>query len=152
VYSWGQKPELLPYEGGMTKPSLPVIMSDNRTILDKASRIYYGIHHPIQYNNKVKDIGYIPRDFIPTLIGNWREEDESDTQQEAEVTANAELSDEEEEEERDREERETELHGSQSLSGQLQLLSNTSFNSHGVESEASSQSGTIALLIHVICN
>jgi hypothetical protein len=82
IYSWGRQPELLQFEGGMTKPSLPVVMSESHQILDRASRIYYGIHHPIQYNVKVKDIGCVPGNLIPTLIGNWREEDEGDTQQE----------------------------------------------------------------------
>jgi hypothetical protein len=98
VYSYGQKPQLLPHEGGITKPSLPVIMSDNNSILDKASRIYYGIHHPIQYNVKVKDIGYVLQQLIPTLIGNWREEDENDTQQESADTQAAEDSDESDDE------------------------------------------------------
>jgi hypothetical protein len=93
VYSWGRNPELLSYEGGITKPSLPVVMTNGHEILDKASRIYYGIHHPIQYNVKVKEIGYIPRDLVPILIGNWREEDEGNTQQEYAVTLAAEASD-----------------------------------------------------------
>jgi hypothetical protein len=76
VYSWGHQPELLPHEIGITKPSLPVIMSESHTTLHKASRIYYGIHHPIQYNNKVKDIGYVPSHCVPHLIGNWREQEE----------------------------------------------------------------------------
>jgi hypothetical protein len=98
IYSWGRQPELLQYEGGMTKPSLPVVMSEPHQILDRASRIYYGIHHPIQYNVKVKDIGYIPRDLIPTLIGNWREEDEGNTQQEFADTQAAEDPDESDDE------------------------------------------------------
>jgi hypothetical protein len=108
-------------------------MSGSHTTLHKASRIYYGIHHPIQYNVKVQDIGYVPRDFIPALIGNWREEDEGDTQQAAEITANAELSDYEEEEQEGNEEQEA----------QLEKLRHSSFN-HTVGSKASQQSGTIS--------
>jgi hypothetical protein len=84
-------PELLPGEGGLTKSSLSVVISDGVPSLDKASRIYYGIHHPIQYNVKVKESGY-----IPALIGIWKAEDIKDTEQEAYVTANAEFSEEEE--------------------------------------------------------
>jgi hypothetical protein len=122
----------------MTKPSIPVVMSDSHITLDKASRIYYGIHHPVQYNAKVKDIGYVPRDLIPTLIGNWREEDERDTQQEAEVTANAELSDDEEEEEEGKEERDA----------RFDKLRHSSFKSLKVRSNSSKHSGTISLMTH----
>jgi hypothetical protein len=57
--------------------------------LHVASRIYFGIHHPIQYNNKVKEIGYVPPSQVPTLIGNWKEEDNREFRQDMEVTANA---------------------------------------------------------------
>jgi hypothetical protein len=93
VYTWGRQPELLLGESGITKPPLPVVMVESQQVLNRASRIYYGIHHPIQYNVKVKDIGYIPRDSIPKLIGNWREEDDRDTQQDYTVTQSAEVQD-----------------------------------------------------------
>jgi hypothetical protein len=50
-----------------------------------ATRIYYGLHHPIQYNVKVKEIGYVPPAQIPFLISNWREEDEQDSKQDLSV-------------------------------------------------------------------
>jgi hypothetical protein len=81
VYSWGGRAELLPGEVGITKTPLPVVMSESHTRLDKASRIYYGIHHPIQYNNKVKDVGYVPGECIPSLIGNWKAQNELGTEQ-----------------------------------------------------------------------
>lgn len=89
VYSWGGAPQLLRGEGGITKPSLSVVMTAGVPHLDKASRIYYGIHHPIQYNVKVKDIGYLPKAQVPILIGSWREEDNKDTEQASYVTNNA---------------------------------------------------------------
>tara|TARA_R110002003_G_scaffold171_15_gene14010 strand:+ start:2845 stop:3234 length:390 start_codon:yes stop_codon:yes gene_type:complete len=49
--------------------------------LHKASRIYYGIHYPIQYNVKVRDVGYVPPQDIPTLLRNWREEEQFETEQ-----------------------------------------------------------------------
>ena len=91
ICSWGQKAELLPGESGITKTALNVVMAAGERNLHKASRIYYGIHHPIQYNVKVKEIGYIPEIQIPILQGNWKEEDASNTGQESDVTAYAEV-------------------------------------------------------------
>lgn len=87
VYSWGRSPRLLEGETGITKAPIPVVMTDATETLSRSSRIYFGIHHPIQYNVKVKDIGYVPPDYIPTLIGNWMEEDGGQSQQDADVTA-----------------------------------------------------------------
>jgi hypothetical protein len=56
----------------------------------KTNRIYYGIHHPIQYNVKVKDVGQVLPHHVPNLIGNWKAEDESEMRQTAEVIATAE--------------------------------------------------------------
>jgi len=61
--------------------------------LDVASRIYFGIHHPIQYNVKVKEIGNVPPHAIPALIGNWQEEQGGDSRQSTEVTATADVPD-----------------------------------------------------------
>jgi hypothetical protein len=44
-------------------PSLPP--------LHAASRLYFGIHHPIQYNVKVKDIGFVTKEHIGRLCGYW---------------------------------------------------------------------------------
>jgi hypothetical protein len=106
IYTSGKTAQLLPGEVGIRKASLSVEMAKNVPPLDKASRIYYGIHHPIQYNVKVKEIGYIPKKQIPVLIGQWKEEDDKDTEQSQEVTRNASIpevnEDEEEYEESDR--------------------------------------------------
>ncbi|KAH8727748.1 hypothetical protein GQ44DRAFT_757681 [Phaeosphaeriaceae sp. PMI808] len=91
AYSWGKQPELIPSEGGITKAPIAVVMTEKVHTLDPASRIYYGIHHPIQYNVKVKDIGYVTQPEIPVLIGNWRAEDENDTQQPRSITDTAEI-------------------------------------------------------------
>jgi hypothetical protein len=91
AYSRGEKEQLLPGEGGITKPSIAVVMSEGVPKLHIASRIYYGIIHPIQYNVKVKEIGHVPKEQVSWLIGNWREEDDNDTFQDIDVTANAEI-------------------------------------------------------------
>jgi hypothetical protein len=65
-------------------------MTEGERDLDRASRIYYGIHHPIQYNVKVKDVGYVVPNQVHTLIQNWKEED-GETKQSGKVTANAEM-------------------------------------------------------------
>jgi hypothetical protein len=90
AYSEHQKPRLLSGETGIIKSSLAVSMAQGEPILDIASRIYYGIHHPIQYNVKVKDIGQVLPGHLPALISNWKAEDDSETRQAAEVTLAAE--------------------------------------------------------------
>jgi hypothetical protein len=75
AYSWGQKPQLVDGETGISKSAVAVVMSPSEPPLHWASRVYYGIHHPIQYNVKVKEVGYVPATHIPTLIGNWKEEE-----------------------------------------------------------------------------
>jgi hypothetical protein len=74
VYSYGTQATLLPGEFGITKPSLQVVMAQGEKDLHVASRIYYGIHHPIQYNVKVKDIGYVVPDQVHILIANWKDD------------------------------------------------------------------------------
>jgi hypothetical protein len=91
IYTWGKTPQLLSGETGIEKASLSVVMPKYETPLNEASRIYYGIHHPIQYNVKVKEIGYVPRDQVPILIGQWKEEDDKETEQSSEVTADGPL-------------------------------------------------------------
>jgi hypothetical protein len=90
AYTWGRSPQLLDGETGITKIPISVVKSETGPSLHIASRIYFGIHHPIQYNVKVKDIGYVPQQDIPNLIGNWREEDDKESSQAQDVTANAE--------------------------------------------------------------
>jgi hypothetical protein len=99
IYSEGYQAQLLSGEVGITKPSIAVRMAGDAPPLQTASRIYYGIIHPIQYNVKVKDLGQVPQDQVPYLIGNWRSEDENDSSQDARVTRDAEVSEEEDEEE-----------------------------------------------------
>jgi hypothetical protein len=54
-------------------------MPEGERVLDAASRVRYGIHHPIQYNVKVKDLGQVPASHVAALQRNWREESERNT-------------------------------------------------------------------------
>jgi hypothetical protein len=62
-------------------------MDNDAGILVPASRIYFAIHHPIQYNVKVKNLGYVHPDYLPTFLGYWNQEN-YDSQQDPEVTQN----------------------------------------------------------------
>ncbi|KAH7409820.1 hypothetical protein DE146DRAFT_327526 [Phaeosphaeria sp. MPI-PUGE-AT-0046c] len=89
VYSYGREAKLVDDERGIVKPSIAVEMASGEPPLHVASRIYYGIHHPVQYNVKVKHIGQVIDNHLPALIGNWKAEDNGETKQAADVTASA---------------------------------------------------------------
>jgi hypothetical protein len=77
VHTVGYQPRLLPGEGGIVKESIGVEPPPGTSVeppLNRASRINFGIHHPIQYNVKVKDLGTVSQGDIPKLIGYWQEE------------------------------------------------------------------------------
>lgn len=42
--------------------------------LSSALRIFFGIDHPIQYNVKVKDLGYVHPEYLINLIRYWNME------------------------------------------------------------------------------
>jgi len=64
-------------------------MNNGERPLAVASRIYFGIQHPIQYNVKVKDLGVVHQDWLPTFLGYWNMENLSDTRQSTETTNEA---------------------------------------------------------------
>ncbi|CAN9457044.1 unnamed protein product [Alternaria alternata] len=64
-------------------------MSSGEKPLAQASRIYFGIHHPIQYNVKVKDLGVVHQDWLTTFLGYWNMENIAETQQSNETTNEA---------------------------------------------------------------
>lgn len=101
AYTWNQTPQLLQGEGGITKAPIAVVMAAGVQNLHVASRVYYGIIHPIRYNVKAKEIGYVPKQDVPKLIGNWKSEDEKDTYQNFGITESAEFSEEPEDGEDD---------------------------------------------------
>jgi hypothetical protein len=74
IYSFGSTPVLLPGEANLTKEPIPVVMNRGERPLSQAARIYFGIHHPIQYNVKVKDLGHVHKDWMPKLLGYWLKE------------------------------------------------------------------------------
>lgn len=53
----------------MNKDAIQIILNDKKDKLDRLSRINFGIKHPIEHNNKVKDIGIVePSRSLPKLI------------------------------------------------------------------------------------
>jgi hypothetical protein len=80
AYSYGYSPQLLPGEQELSKGPICIVMNTGEKPLSITSRIYFGIHYPIQYNVKVKDLGYVLEDCIPDLLGYWNEENGNDTQ------------------------------------------------------------------------
>jgi hypothetical protein len=78
-------PTLVYGEAPLVKLSIPIVMEEGVTPLVSASRIYFAIHHPIQYNVKVKSLGYVHPDWLPTFLGYWKQEN-LDSKQDVEVT------------------------------------------------------------------
>ncbi|KAI4931253.1 hypothetical protein J4E85_003843 [Alternaria conjuncta] len=70
-YSYGYQPVLLPGETGIEKDPICIIMNPGERALSTASRIFFGIQHPIQYNVKVKDLGYVHPDHLVKFRGYW---------------------------------------------------------------------------------
>ena len=85
AYSWGSTPQLVLGEAPLVKSAIPIVMDDNTQPLVPASRIYFAIHHPIQFNVKVKSLGYVHPDYLPTFLGYWNQEN-SDSTQDPDVT------------------------------------------------------------------
>lgn len=46
-------------------------MTQGVPALSPASRIFFGIHHAIQHNVKVKDIGQVHESDIRNLLSHW---------------------------------------------------------------------------------
>jgi hypothetical protein len=77
AYSYPNEAQKVPGEGDTMKHPLCVYLTQGVPALHAASRIYYGIVHPIQYNVKVKDIGFLMKEHIPYLISSWKYEEEN---------------------------------------------------------------------------
>ncbi|KAL6710624.1 hypothetical protein ACN47E_008672 [Coniothyrium glycines] len=89
VYTIGYRPTLLENEIGIIKEPIAVVNAAGLPALSIASRIYFGIHHPIQFNVKVKDLGDVYPPHLVNLKGYWNMENLNDTDQDIEVTAQA---------------------------------------------------------------
>jgi hypothetical protein len=87
AYSWGMQPQLVFGEQQLRKSPIPIVMEQGVTPLVAASRIYFAIHHPVQYNVKVKSLGYVHPDWLPTFLGYWNQEN-YDSRQDLDVTHN----------------------------------------------------------------
>ncbi|CAN9433437.1 unnamed protein product [Alternaria alternata] len=74
AYSYGMQPQLVYGEAPLVKASIPIVMEEGATPLVAASRIYFAIHHPISYNIKVKSLGYVHPEWLPTFLGYWHQE------------------------------------------------------------------------------
>ncbi|CBY02422.1 hypothetical protein IAQ61_007012 [Plenodomus lingam] len=85
AYSFRSTPRLLPGEQQLSKRPICIVMNEGERLVP-ASRIFFGIHHPIQYNVKVKDLGFVHQRDMSNLLGYWNQEIGNDTQQPYEVT------------------------------------------------------------------
>ncbi|KAI4633817.1 uncharacterized protein J4E87_000983 [Alternaria ethzedia] len=86
AYSFGQQPQLVHGEAPLRKSPIPIVMEENNKALAYASRIFFAVHHPIQYNVKVKNLGHVHPDYLPTFLGYWNQEN-SDSRQDIDITA-----------------------------------------------------------------
>jgi hypothetical protein len=64
-------------------------MNEGEKPLTQASRIYFGIHHPVLHKVKAKDLGYVLPDDTARFLGYYAMEVANGTRQAAEVTAEA---------------------------------------------------------------
>lgn len=87
AYSLGTEPRLVHGESVFKKAAIPIVMDADAVTLSTASRIYFAIHHPIQYNVKVQSVGYVHPDYLPLFLGYWNEEN-FDSRQDIDVTQN----------------------------------------------------------------
>jgi hypothetical protein len=68
MYSSQYSPRLLQGETVLSKMPIPVVMNHGVRALSASSRVYFALHHPIQYNVKVMDVGYVHPDWLPYLL------------------------------------------------------------------------------------
>lgn len=71
VYTTDKLPFCFEDETGMDKEPIGVYPTGYNE-LHRASRINFAIHHPIQHNVKVKDLGMVCEDHMPKLEAYWR--------------------------------------------------------------------------------
>ncbi|KAL0258289.1 hypothetical protein SLS55_007463 [Diplodia seriata] len=74
VYITGSVPQYVAGEQRLQKAPIPIIPAEGSVTLNGASRVNFAIHHPIQHNVKVKDLGIVHPDYIPTLISYAKNE------------------------------------------------------------------------------
>jgi len=80
AYSLGQQPQLVQGESPLQKAPILIVMEEDNRALVPASRIHFAIHHPIQYNVKVKNLGHVHPDYLARFLEYWNMEN-SDSKQ-----------------------------------------------------------------------
>lgn len=78
IHIQGTRPRLVPGEATLEKKSIAVVPAGSGVRLAPASRINFGIQHPIQHNVKVKDLGTVYDEDMPYLIAYFRIEKDRD--------------------------------------------------------------------------
>lgn len=74
VHTTTSSPQYVHGERELEKTPIAIIAADERISLTAASRINFAIHHPIQHNVKVKNLGVVHPDCILNLISCARME------------------------------------------------------------------------------
>ncbi|USP75080.1 uncharacterized protein yc1106_02354 [Curvularia clavata] len=74
AYSMGSSYTLLRGESTLEKQPICIMMAQGVPSLSVASRIFFGIHHAIQHNVKVKDIGQVHPNDLRNLLSHWKGE------------------------------------------------------------------------------
>ena len=74
IHIQGTRPRLVSGEATLEKKSIAVVPAGSGVRLAPASRINFGIQHPIQHNVKVKDLGTVCGEDMPYLIAYFRME------------------------------------------------------------------------------
>jgi hypothetical protein len=77
-------------EQALSKDPICIVDVQGERTLTQATRIHFGIQYPIQYNVKVKDLGYVHPEWMPALMRYWELEQSSETRQSAQITAEGE--------------------------------------------------------------
>ena len=78
IHIQGDWPQLMPGEAALEKEPIAVVPASPSVKLAPASRINFGIQHPIQHNVKVKDLGTVCAEDMSKLIAYWRIEKDKD--------------------------------------------------------------------------
>lgn len=69
AYSFGQYSQLLKGDKALQKePAICIVMKDKERLLPVVSRILFILHHPIQYNFEVKEVGYVHADHMSRFL------------------------------------------------------------------------------------
>ncbi|KAF1848718.1 uncharacterized protein K460DRAFT_403990 [Cucurbitaria berberidis CBS 394.84] len=77
AYQYGSFPQRVSGEEQLSNDAICLVMNNGES-LDVASRINFGTHYPVEYNVKVKDLGYVDPKMLPKLLNYWRWEKERD--------------------------------------------------------------------------